>query len=125
MNTLPSKIALSILAHPDDAEFLCAGTLIRLKDMGWEIHIASLTPGDCGTMTSSRWAISSIRTREAARSASMIAGTYHCLDERDVMVCYDKQTIQKVIDLFRKVAPSEMVRLPDPSGLGMRRVTRT
>jgi LmbE family N-acetylglucosaminyl deacetylase len=106
VNTLPSKIALSILAHPDDAEFLCAGTLVRLKDDGWEIHIASLTPGDCGTMTSSRWAISSIRTREASRSASMIAGTYHCLDERDVMVCYDKPTIQKVIDLFRKVAPS-------------------
>ena len=106
MNTTPSKIALSVLAHPDDAEFLCAGTLIRLRDAGWEIHIASLTPGDCGTMTASRWAISSIRTREAMRSASMIEATYHCLDERDVMVVYDKPTIQKTIDLFRKVAPS-------------------
>ena len=39
------------LAHPDDAEFLCAGTLIRLKqEHGWEVHIASMTPGDCGSV---------------------------------------------------------------------------
>ena len=45
------KVALSFLAHPDDAEFLCAGTLIRLAEAGWEVHIATATPGDCGTMT--------------------------------------------------------------------------
>ncbi len=46
MSSLNSKIALSLLAHPDDAEILCAGTLIRLKEAGWEIYIATLTPGD-------------------------------------------------------------------------------
>ena len=40
--------ALAILAHPDDAEFLCAGTLVRLAcERGWSIHIATMTPGDC------------------------------------------------------------------------------
>jgi hypothetical protein len=33
-------VALALLAHPDDAEILCAGTLIRLADAGWQIHIA-------------------------------------------------------------------------------------
>ena len=46
--------ALTFLAHPDDAEILCAGTLIRLADAGWEIHVATATPGDCGTMTATR-----------------------------------------------------------------------
>jgi LmbE family N-acetylglucosaminyl deacetylase len=55
------KVALSFLAHPDDAEILCAGTLIRLRDAGWEIHIATATPGDCGTMNQNCWDISSIR----------------------------------------------------------------
>lgn len=100
------KVALSFLAHPDDAEILCAGTLIRLADAGWEIHIATATPGDCGTMTETRWDISSTRTRENRKSASIIGATYHCLDERDLFVVYDKPTIAKAIDLFRRVAPS-------------------
>jgi LmbE family N-acetylglucosaminyl deacetylase len=100
------KIALSFLAHPDDAEFQCAGTLIRLRDAGWEIHIATATAGDGGTMTEDRWSISATRTAEGKRAAEMIGATYHCLDERDIFVVYDRPAIQKTIDLFRKVNPS-------------------
>ena len=101
-----SKVALSFLAHPDDAEFLCAGTLARLADAGWNVHIATATPGDCGSATQDRWEISAVRTQEAARAAAMIGATYHCLDERDIFVVFDKPTLQKTIDLFRRVAPS-------------------
>ena len=100
------KTALSFLAHPDDAEFLCAGTLIRLREAGWTIHIATATAGDCGTMTQDRWSISATRTDEGRRAADVIGAAYHCLDERDLMVVYDKPTIQKTIDLFRRVSPS-------------------
>src|SRR4051812_28897725 len=98
--------ALAFLAHPDDAEILCGGTLIRLAEKGWKIHIATATPGDCGTMTHNRFDISSIRTTEATKSAAMIGAIYHCLDERDGLVVYDKPTLQKSIDLFRRLAPS-------------------
>jgi LmbE family N-acetylglucosaminyl deacetylase len=97
--------ALTFLAHPDDAEILCAGTLIRLADAGWQVHIATATPGDCGTMAATRWDISSTRTNEARTAAAMIGATYHCLDERDGLVVYDKPTLQKAIDLFRRVMP--------------------
>lgn len=43
------KIALGIFAHPDDAEFMCTGTLSLLKNAGWSIHIASMAQGDKGT----------------------------------------------------------------------------
>jgi LmbE family N-acetylglucosaminyl deacetylase len=100
------KTVLSFLAHPDDAEILCAGTLVRLAELGWKVHIATATPGDCGTMTASRWEISAVRVAEAKRAAGLIGATYHCLDERDGLVVYDKPTVQKVVDLFRRVAPA-------------------
>ena len=100
------KIALAFLAHPDDAEILCAGTLIRLAGLGWEIHLATATAGDCGTMTQTRHEISAIRTKEAEQSAKLLGATYHCLDERDGFIIYDKPTLQKTYDLFRRVNPS-------------------
>ena len=77
--TSPSerKIALAFMAHPDDAEFMCAGTLIRLADAGWEVHIATATPGDGGTVDQSPWAISAQRTVEATQSAALIHARYH------------------------------------------------
>jgi LmbE family N-acetylglucosaminyl deacetylase len=101
-----NKTALSFLAHPDDAEFLCAGTLIRLREAGWTVRVVSATPGDCGTMTHDRWQISAIRTSEATKAAQMIGAAYRCLDERDLFVVFDKPTLQKTIDLFRQIAPS-------------------
>lgn len=96
---------LTFMAHPDDAEFTCAGTLIRLAAAGWQVHIATAAPGDCGTMNQNRWDISARRVGEATRAAALVGATYHCLDERDGMVVYDKPTLQKTIDLFRRVTP--------------------
>lgn len=99
-------VALTFLAHPDDAEILCGGTLARLAEAGWEIHIATATAGDCGTISHDRWEISAIRTAEARAAAKMIGATYHCLNEHDLMVVYDKSTLRKALDLFREVAPA-------------------
>lgn len=104
--SLMRKVALSFLAHPDDAEMLCAGTLLRLKAAGYEIRIATATPGDCGTMNYDRWQIAAIRTAEGRAAAALIGGTYHCLDERDGFVVFDKPTLAKTYDLFRAIAPT-------------------
>jgi N-acetylglucosamine malate deacetylase 1 len=97
-------VALSVLAHPDDAEFLCAGTLIRLRrEHGWEIHIASMTPGDCGSTEHAPEEISRLRRAEGARAASLVGATYHCLEERDLLVNYNERTLEKVTRLLRLV----------------------
>jgi LmbE family N-acetylglucosaminyl deacetylase len=97
-------VALSILAHPDDAEFLCAGSLIRLKrERGWEVHIASMTAGDCGTAEYSAEEISRIRRSEGAKAAAHVGGHYHCLEERDLLICYCERTLEKVVRLMRQV----------------------
>jgi LmbE family N-acetylglucosaminyl deacetylase len=110
---LPSRrVALSFLAHPDDAEILCAGTLARLADAGWEIHIATATPGDAGTTTLSAEEISEIRREEARASARLIGASYHCLEERDVNVVFDRVANRKATDLFRQIAPTLVLAHP-------------
>jgi len=106
------RVVLSLLAHPDDAEFLCAGVLCRLADAGWEVHIATASPGDCGTVDLSQEEIAAIRRKEGAAAAEVIGATYHCLEERDVNVVFDRESGKKAIDLLRKVAPSIVIAHP-------------
>jgi len=102
-----SPVVLSVLAHPDDAEFLCAGALIRLvREHGWQAHIASMTPGDCGAADRPPEVISAIRRREGADAAALIGATYHCLEERDLLVFYNERSLERVTRLLRAVRPS-------------------
>jgi LmbE family N-acetylglucosaminyl deacetylase len=97
---------LALFAHPDDAEFLCAGTLAHLADRGARIHIATMTPGNCGSERLSGTKISRIRRNEAKQSAGMISAEYTCLEEKDLLVFYDRPTLCKVMELVRRVNPA-------------------
>jgi LmbE family N-acetylglucosaminyl deacetylase len=100
------KIALGIFSHPDDAEMMCAGTLSLFRKEGWEIHIATMAPGDKGTALYSREEISIIRRDEAAKAAEVIGATYHCLEMEDVYILYDRDAINRTTGLIRIVRPS-------------------
>ena len=98
-----TNVILSVLAHPDDAEFLCAGTLIRLRrEHGWDVHIASMTAGDCGSLDLGPEAISQTRRAEGAAAARLIGGTYHCLEEKDLRIFYNERALDKVVRLLRR-----------------------
>ncbi len=97
---------LALFAHPDDAEFLCAGTLAYLADRGARIHIATMTAGDCGSSIFPAPKIMRIRKREAQCAAKMVGAKYSCLCEKDLLVIYDRRTICKVLELVRRVDPT-------------------
>ena len=81
-----SGTALAVLAHPDDAEFLCGGTLALLALRGWRIHVATSTPGNLGSTELPPDEIAAIRRAEGAAAAQVIGGHYHCLELRDLRV---------------------------------------
>jgi LmbE family N-acetylglucosaminyl deacetylase len=97
---------LSLFAHPDDAEFLCAGTLAHLARLGATIHMATLTAGDCGSTTLPQARIAAVRQKEAAKSAALIGARYHCLKSKDLLVFYDRLHLNKVMELVRQTRPS-------------------
>jgi LmbE family N-acetylglucosaminyl deacetylase len=101
-----ADVVLSVLAHPDDAEFLCAGALARLaREHGWQVHIASMTPGDCGSAELPPEEIARIRRAEGASAAAHIGATYHCLEERDLLIFYAERPLERVTRLLRQVRP--------------------
>lgn len=100
-------IALAVLAHPDDAEFLCAGTLIRLRqDHGYELHVATMTPGDCGSAEHQPFEIANLRRAEGAAAAKSIGAAYHCLEEADLRVIYGERALDKVVRLLCALRPT-------------------
>ena len=100
---------LAVMAHPDDVELLCAGTLILLKRAGWEVHIATMTAGDLGSMKHSRAAIAKIRRKEAAASARLLGADYTCLGFDDLTVAYGADSKRVVTGLLRAVAPDLLI----------------
>ena len=72
--------ALVIVAHPDDAEFLCGGTIARWCAEGWEVNYVLATSGDMGShdpeMTRERLAV--LREREQQQAAKAL-GVRQCV----------------------------------------------
>jgi len=104
---MPNSInVLALFAHPDDAEFLCAGTLAQLAGCGAQIHMATLTAGDCGSTTLPAAKIAALRQQEASRAAAVIGARYHCLQSKDLLIFYDRPHLNKVMELVRLTRPS-------------------
>jgi LmbE family N-acetylglucosaminyl deacetylase len=104
--TPQSTNILALFAHPDDAEFLCAGTLAHLAGRGLKIHIATMTAGDGGSTVLPAAKISNIRRGEARRASKLLGADYSCLNEKDLTVFYDRKTLAKVMEVVRKTNPS-------------------
>jgi LmbE family N-acetylglucosaminyl deacetylase len=100
------------MAHPDDAEIFAGGALALLQRKGWTIHIASMTPGDCGSREHSPSEVSAIRRREGAMGAAVIHAEYHCLDRRDLRIFYDDPTTMAAVELLRTVRPDVVFTHP-------------
>ena len=106
MAKLSRKVAMCLMAHPDDCEFLAGGTLALLAKKGWEIHVVTMTPGDAGSAELGPIDISQVRREEAAKGAKIIGGQYHCLESRDLYVTFNERNIREACTLGRRIAPS-------------------
>lgn len=101
----------AIAAHPDDIEFLMAGTLIALRDAGWEVHYLNIADGCCGTTEYDRETIAAMRRQEAMAAAASIGAQFHESLTPDLEIFYDRETLLKVASLIRAAAPRIVLTL--------------
>lgn len=105
------KTVLALVAHPDDIEFMMAGTLFRLRDLGYEVHYMTVANGSCGTIEFSYDDIVRMRRGEAMAAAAFMGAVYHESLANDFEIFYQDDLIRKVAAVIRTVKP-EMVFLP-------------
>ncbi|HPA19852.1 MAG TPA: PIG-L family deacetylase [Verrucomicrobiae bacterium] len=101
--------AMAICAHPDDIEFVAAGTLLLLKREGFEIHYMNLLNGDCGSEVTSREETARIREGEGRRSAEVLGAVFHPSLCGDLVVTYDIGLLRRLAAVVREVRPAIML----------------
>jgi len=103
---------LAIHAHPDDVEFQCAGTLARLKQLGWHVTIATMTAGDCGSAELGPLEIARVRRAEAKKAADLLGADYMCLEFLDLSIIIDNEGRRKVTEAVRRARPDIVLTAP-------------
>ncbi|MDQ3843326.1 MAG: PIG-L family deacetylase [Bacteroidota bacterium] len=100
------KTAIAIAAHPDDIEFMMAGTLLLLKKAGYEIHYLNLSLGNLGSVVHNADTISNIRLQEAKKATEIMGAYFHPPLCNDLEIFYDLTTLQKLAAIIREVQPT-------------------
>ena len=90
-----------------------AGTLLRLKDAGGEIHLWNLANGCCGTVRMTSGEAAATRWRETQSSAQLAGGIAHPPLFNDLEVFYDQQSLARVAAVIRRIQP-DMVLTQSP-----------
>ena len=106
------RTALAIFAHPDDIEYFGAGTLILLKQAGFETHYFNLSTGNCGSVEMSAEETRRVRLAEAQSAASILGAHFHHPICDDLEIFYDLPTLRLVAGVVRKVKPSIILTHP-------------
>lgn len=112
----PRRVLL-IQAHPDDAEFMCGGTVAKWVQEGAEVHYCSITSGDKGTSdpTITGPEIASLREREQRNACEVLGVTcVTFLGYQDATLVPDLALRRELTRVIRRVRP-DVLMCQDPT----------
>jgi len=112
-----NKVAMVIVAHPDDAEFACAGTVALWARDGWEIYYVICTDGgsggpDTATDVSAVQRQQIVETREQEqRAACAVLGAQDVffLGYTDGQLRPTLELRREIVRLLRRYRPSRVI----------------
>ncbi len=96
------KSALALFAHPDDIEFVAAGTLLQLKQRGWEIHYMNVSTGNCGSAEFSPAKTRRVRLAEAKAAAEILGAHFHPPLCDDLEIRYEMKLLRRIAAVIRE-----------------------
>ncbi len=111
------KRALCIVAHPDDIEFYCAGTVLMMSMRGATVDFVLATSGDKGTRdaSKSREKVARLREREQEMAAELLgAHRVSFLRHPDAELVEDLELRQQLVGEIRATRPDVLLTF-DPN----------
>ena len=92
---------LAVFSHPDDAELTVAGTLLKLKSMGYRTGVLDMTRGEMGTRGTPE-----IRAKEALDAAALMGLSVRAnLGLADGRINANDESRQALVRVLRKHQP--------------------
>src|SRR5215813_2359225 len=88
---------LAVVAHPDDAELLCAGTLARAKADGAEIGVCILCRGDKGQPSRTIKNLAAVRRKEMAAAGKLLGARLYFGEHPDGELVDDRAQRLKLV----------------------------
>lgn len=96
---------LAIAAHPDDIEFVMAGTLLQLQARGWQLHYFNLANGCYGSSSLPPAECAAVRLDEAQAAAGLLQATFHPPICDDLNIFYTDELLRQVAAVVRQAKP--------------------
>ena len=93
---------LAVVAHPDDAEILCAGTLARAAEDGAAIAICVMCKGDRGQPARPIKDLAAVRRRETTRATKLLGAKLFTCGVSDGALLDGVPIRRKLIEVYRK-----------------------
>jgi N-acetylglucosamine malate deacetylase 1 len=97
---------MAVVAHPDDAELLCAGTLARARNDGAEIGICVLCRGDKGQPGRAVANLSAVRRKEMTAAAKLLGAKLYPGQNPDGMLIDGASQRAKLVETYRQFRPT-------------------
>ena len=111
-NSIVPRSVMVVVAHPDDMEFTCGGTVAKWADAGSQVHLVVATSGDKGTKDRavSPHSIAELRETEQQRAADLLGvADVTFLRHRDGELEVSMAFRNQVSALIRKYEPEALV----------------
>jgi LmbE family N-acetylglucosaminyl deacetylase len=96
---------LAVVAHPDDMEILCGGTMAKFSKLGHKVNVCHVCDGGKGSKSHNSGELITIRHKEAMESAKLIKAEtlWAGIPDGEVVLNLDNRI--KIIDIIRKSRP--------------------
>ncbi|KZN23387.1 MULTISPECIES: PIG-L family deacetylase [unclassified Haladaptatus] len=96
---------VAVVAHPDDADIFCGGTLAKHAERGDDVTVVYMTRGEYGGFDTTESAVAATREKEAEAAAETLGAETAFLGFEDGRITYSMENRLRLVEALREHRP--------------------